>query len=184
MQMYKKAQMKIKQCDGFTLAEMLVVLCLTAILSGFLIQCFVFVMDQYRNRIALMELEENLSISMDFIAKDLADCTGVFECNADSLTVVKEDGVVYYTTGTDTQAKAHFYDLTGKILYRREHTQWNRQPMANFVSRLCVNYYDSTGVCTTDDKSVYLVEVELEGVWNDTVIVQRQIARIQDSKYY
>lgn len=184
MQIWKRIQDKSKKNDGFTLAELLVVFCLLAILSGFFVQCFVFVLDQYRNRIALLELEENMSISMELIAKDLADCTGVSGCSADSLTVLKSDGAVYYTIGTDTQAKDHFYDLKGKILYRRENTQRNRQPMANFVSRLCIHYYDSTGTATIDDTEVYLVEVELEGIWKDTPIVYRQIARIQDSQYY
>ncbi len=184
MQIWNRMRNKTKNNDGFTLAELLVVLCLMAVLSGFFVQCFVFVMDQYRDRIALLELEENLSISMDLIAKDLADCIGVSGCSSDSLTLLKSDGAVYYTTGTDTQAKDHFYDLKGKILYRRENTQRNRQPMANFVSRLCIHYYDSTGASTVDDTRVYLVEVELEGIWNNTSIVQRQIARIQDSQYY
>ena len=184
MQIWVQLQKKSEKRDGFTLAEMLVVLCLLAVLSCFLMQCFVFVMDQYRNRVALLELEENLSVSMDLIARDLADCTGVSKCAADSLTVICRNGVIEYTTGTDTQSKDHLYDLKGKILYRKENTQRNRQPVANFISRLCINYYDGAGACTTDAAKVHLVEVQLEGAWKDKTIVQRQIAKIQDSEYY
>jgi len=56
--------------------------------------------------------------------------------------------------------------------------------VANFISRLCINYYDGAGACTTDAAKVHLVEVQLEGAWKDKTIVQRQIAKIQDSEYY
>ncbi len=184
MQMLKQIQNKKGSHAGFTLTEMLVVLCLVAVLSGFFLQCFIFVMEQYQSRMALLELDDNLSIAMDYIAMDLADCIGVSGCSTDSLTILHPDGAIYYTTGTDPQEKAHFYDLKGKILYRRENTQRNRQPMANFVSRLCVNYYDRAGIRTADAASVYIIEVELEGIWNETTVKQRQIARIQDSRYY
>ena len=32
----------------------------------------------------------------------------------------------------------HLYPLEGKILYRKESTQWNRQPMANFIETLTI----------------------------------------------
>lgn len=175
---------KLHGKGGFTMAEMLVVLCLLALLSGFFLQCYVFVMEQYRHRIALMELEENLTIAMDLIAADFAEAIGVADCSVDSLSILKSDGTVYYTTGTDTQAKEHFYDLTGKILYRRENTQWNRQPMANFISGFCVSYYNQVGEYTAHSSDVSAVEVKLEGTWNDTVITQRHIAELKDSYYF
>lgn len=174
---------KVCYKDGFTLAEVLVVMLLLSILSGFFLQCFTFVMEQYRYRIALLELEENLSISMDLIAKDLSDAIGVTDCNSGSLTLQMRDKKVYYTIGTDQQADEHFYDLKGKILYRRENTQRNRQPMLNYISRFTVTYYDEEGNCATDSDRVSTVAVELEGTWNETVLTQKRIVRLKDSNY-
>lgn len=175
---------KVKNNSGFTLIELLVTLCLLSVLSGFMLQCFTFVMEQYRNRMDLLELEENLSISLDVIATDMADCIGVSGCNTENLTVRKTDKTVYYSTGTDEQSKEHFYNLTGKILYRKENILGNRQPMANFLFPLCITYYDSTGTITTDDTKVHLVAVEVKGEWKDTIIKQQQIFKIADSQYY
>lgn len=174
---------KLNSCAGFTFTELLVVLCLFALLSGFFLNCFVFAMEQYRNSIALMELEDNLCISMDCIASDLRETTAVLNCSTDSLNLQTVDCKVYYTRGTDTQAKEHFYDLTGKILYRRENTQINRQPMANFISDVCVNYYDELGNPTEQASNVKIVEILLEGTWNETVISKALAVRLNDSDY-
>lgn len=183
MQCRQKAHDKLHSTAGFTLTELLVVICLLGLLSGFFLQCFVFVMEQYRNRIALLELEDNLCMAMDFLAADFEKTVAVSGCNGSSLTLQTNDGKIYYTVGTDTQAKEHFYDLEGKIFYRRENTQKNRQPMANFISNFSVVYYDETGTPTETDSTVETVEILLEGTWNDTVIQQRQFARLKDSDY-
>lgn len=169
---------------GFTLVEMLVVIILLSILSGFFLQCFTFMVEQYHHRIALLELEENLSIAMDLIVKDLSESVGVSNCEANSLTLQTLDKKIYYTLGTDQQADEHFYDLKGKILYRRENTQINRQPMANFISRFTAVYYDASGNCTEDISQVRVVAVALEGQWNETVITQKRIVRLKDAYYF
>ena len=174
---------KLSAQSGFTLTECLVVLCLLALLSGALLHGFVFAMDQYQRSIALLELEDNLCNAMDWLARDLANSTAISACSADSLTIQTEEGKIYYTTGTDTQAKEHFYNLTGKIFYRRESTQKNRQPMANFISSFYVTSYDETGKITVIPSNVKIVEVLLEGVWNDTVRSKRQVVRLYDSDY-
>lgn len=175
---------KIFSKKGFTLAEMLVVLILLCTLSGFFLQSFTFVMEQYQHRLALLELEENLSISMEYIAKDLSESIGVVACKSDSLKLQTLDGKVDYTLGTDQQADEHFYDLKGKILYRRENTQQNRQPMANYISCFRIVYYDENGNYTEESSQVCAVEILLEGQWKETVITQKRIARLKDSYYF
>ena len=183
MQIQKTVHDKLAGNTGFTLTEVLVVLCLFALLSGFFLNCFVFAMEQYQHSIALLELEDNLYNSMDWLASDLAETIAVSDCNASGLTLETAEGKIYYTLGTDTQAKEHFYDLTGKIFYRRETTQKNRQPMANFISCFRVTYFDELGNPTEHAPSVKTVEILLEGTWNDTVISQRQAVRLKDSNY-
>ena len=146
------------------------VLCLFALLSGFFLNCFVFAMNQYHHSIALMELEDNLGNAMDWLSADLADTIAVLECKADGLSLQTAEKKIYYTTGTDTQAKEHFYDLTGKIFYRREHTQKNRQPMANFITGFYITYYDEQGTLTSYAANVKMVDILLEGTWHDTVL--------------
>lgn len=175
---------RVKDNAGFTLVEVLVTICLLSLLFGFFLQCFVFVMEQYRCRIALLELEENISIAIDLLETDLSQTIGVSACNHDSLTIQQMDGMIYYTLGTDTQSKDHFYDLTGKILYRRESTQWNRQPMANFISSFRVIYYDEDANPTEQASLVKSIEIQLEGIWNHTVIRRSQIIRLKDSHYF
>ena len=183
MRLRQSVHNKLMNHAGFTLAEMLVVLCLFALLSGFFLNCFVFAIEQYQHSIALMELEDNLCNAMDWLALDLAETVVISDCSESSLTLQTADGKIYYTLGTDTQAKEHFYDLTGKIFYRRENTQKNRQPMANFISRFRVTYYDEQGNLTEHAASVKMVEILLEGTWNDTVIAQKQTVRLKDSDY-
>ena len=184
MHLQKTVRKKLSVQTGFTLTELLVVICLFSLLSGFFVQCFVFAMEQYQHSIALMELEDNLSSSMDWLASDLTESIAVLKCTDDELTLQTSDGKIYYTLGTDTQAKEHFYDLEGKTFYRRENTQKNRQPMANFISCFRVTYYDETGNPTENASSVKIVEILLEGTWNDTVISQSQAARLKDSDYF
>ena len=174
---------KLYSQRGMTVAEVLVVICLLAVLSRFFLQCFVFVQDQYRHRIALLELEDNISISLEWLERDLLASIGVSSCSQDSLTLAMPDGMVYYTVGTDTQAKEHFYELKGKILYRRESTQKNRQPLTNFISRFYVTYYDKLGNKTTDVAKVCAVQIVVEGTWKDTVLTQQLAARWNDSDY-
>lgn len=183
MHLERTVRNKLTNHAGFTLTEMLVVICLFALLSGFFLNCFVFAMEQYQYCIALMELEDNLNNAMDWLATDLAESIAVSDCSESGLTLQTAEGKIYYTLGTDTQAKEHFYDLTGKIFYRRENTQKNRQPMANFISCFRVTYYDEMGNLTESATSVTTVEILLEGTWRDTVISQRQIARLNDSDY-
>jgi hypothetical protein len=183
MQVQKVIRNKLVSMAGFTLTEVLVGLCLFALLSGFFLHCFVFAMNQYHHSIALMELEDNLGNAMDWLSADLADTIAVLECKADGLSLQTAEKKIYYTTGTDTQAKEHFYDLTGKIFYRREHTQKNRQPMANFITGFYITYYDEKGTLTSYAANVKMVEILLEGTWNDTVLSKRLAVRLSGSDY-
>ena len=169
--------------QGVTLAELLVVLSLLSILFGFFLRCFVFSMEQYQYRTAFLELQDNLAIAIDLIASDVAEGTAVLDCNEEKLSLQKGARKVYYDLGTDLQATEHFYDLEGKILYRRESTQWNRQPMANFISRFAIIYYDSNGAVTERADKVAVIEVVLESQWKQSMIQQRQILRLKDSDY-
>lgn len=176
-------QNKLHSQRGVTLAELLVVMCLLAVLMGFFLQSFGFVLSQFQYRMALMELEDNLSLAAEWIASDGANSARVDACQKESLILQCFDGAVTYTIDSDPQAKEHFYNLTGKILYRRESTQRNRQPMANFISEFRITYYDACGIETEDADCVALVEVLLKGQWNAAKAEKRQWIRLKDTAY-
>ena len=167
---------------GFTLPELLVVLTLTALLLSFFLQCFFTVSAQHRQRSALLELQDNLLSAMEFLTEDITKSTGVHACREDQLAL-QQAQCVYYDLGDDQQGQEHFYDLEGKILYRREDTQQYRQPMANFIDTLTFVYLDEQGTPTTQPEAVRAVQIRLTGCWNGRTLVQEQIVRLAGVVY-
>lgn len=180
--MNKGCSRKIKGRQGFTLAEVLVVLSLLSLLSVFFLRCFFFVAEQQQQHNARLELEDNLMIAASLLAEDISKSTAVLGCESQQL-ILQQTKIIYYNLGEDQQASAHVYPLEGKILYRREHTQQSRQPMANFISDLVVTYLDKNGEKTTEADRVCAVEFVLEGYWRERVFQQRQIVRLEGVDY-
>ena len=180
--MNKGCSRKIKGRQGFTLAEVLVVLSLLSLLSVFFLRCFFFVAEQQQQHNARLELEDNLMIAASLLAEDISKSTAVLGCESQQL-VLQQTKIIYYNLGEDQQASAHVYPLEGKILYRREHTQQSRQPMANFISDLVVTYLDKNGEKTTEADRVCAVEFVLKGCWRERVVQQRQIVRLEGVDY-
>lgn len=56
---------------GFTLPELLVVLFLLSLLSAFLMQCLFTLTEQQKQRLAFLELEDNLNLAMDWLKEDI-----------------------------------------------------------------------------------------------------------------
>ncbi len=183
---YKLGQ-KITTTKGFTLAELLVVLILLSLLLTFFLQCFFFVMHQYQGRMALLELDDNLSIGIEHIAANGANSVAVTGCNTDVLVmkyvIGTTENTVRYAIGTDTQADLHLYDLTGKVLRFRKGPTGKQEPIANFISDFRVTYYDHMGNVTTEIDRVHAVDVQLEGQWNNTTIQKRRVIRLKTSNY-
>ncbi len=169
-------------CGGFTLPEMLVVICLTALLLSFFLQCFFTIANQHKQRTALLELQDNLSIAMSFLKEDISQSTAVLDCQPDLLSL-QRDCAVYYSLGTDQQADEHFYALQGNVFYRRLDTEENRQPMANFIDEMSISYFDKTGQPTTQPEQVCAVYVKLTGHWNDRQLEQEQVVRLAGAVY-
>ena len=180
--MNKGCSRKFKTQQGFTLAEVLVVLSLLSLLSVFFLRCFFFVAEQQQQHNARLELEDNLMIAASLLAEDISRSTAVLGCESQEL-VLQQTKTIYYNLGEDQQASAHVYPLEGKILYRREHTQQSRQPMANFISDLVVTYLDKNGEKTTEADRVCAVEFVLKGCWRERVFQQRQIVRLEGVDY-
>lgn len=180
--MNKRCSGKFKGRQGFTLAEVLVVLSLLSLLSVFFLRCFFFVAEQQQQHNARLELEDNLMIAASLLAEDISRSTAVLGCESQEL-VLQQTKTIYYNLGEDQQASAHVYPLEGKILYRREHTQQSRQPMANFISDMVLTYFDKDGEKTTDADRVCAVEFVLEGYWREMVFQQRQIVRLEGVDY-
>lgn len=180
--MNKGCSRKIKGRQGFTLAEVLVVLSLLSLLSVFFLRCFFFVAEQQQQHNARLELEDNLMIAASLLAEDISKSTAVLGCESQQL-ILQQTKIIYYNLGEDQQASAHVYPLEGKILYRREHTQQSRQPMANFISDMVLTYFDKDGEKTTDADRVCAVEFVLEGYWREMVFQQRQIVRLEGADY-
>lgn len=180
--MNKGCSRKIKGRQGFTLAEVLVVLSLLSLLSVFFLRCFFFVAEQQQQHNARLELEDNLMIAASLLAEDISKSTAVLGCESQQL-ILQQTKIIYYNLGEDQQASAHVYPLEGKILYRREHTQQSRQPMANFISDLVVTYLDKNGEKTTEADRVCAVEFVLKGCWRERVFQQRQIVRLEGVDY-
>ena len=180
--MNKGCSRKFNGQQGFTLAEVLVVLSLLSLLSVFFLLCFFFVAEQQQQHNARLELEDNLMIAASLLAEDISRSTAVLGCESQQL-VLQQTKIIYYNLGEDQQASAHVYPLEGKILYRREHTQQSRQPMANFISDLVVTYLDKNGEKTTEADRVCAVEFVLKGCWRERVFQQRQIVRLEGVDY-
>ena len=111
------------------------VICITSMLLSFFLQCFFTVSEQHKQRSAMLELQDNLSLAIELLTRDIARSTSVLDCHAQQLTLQQEN-IISYSLGTDRQAQEHLYALEGKILYRQESTQGNRQPMANFIDTI------------------------------------------------
>lgn len=173
---------KLKGQQGFTLAEVLVVLSLLSLLSIFFLRCFFFVAEQQQQHNARLELEDNLMIAASLLAEDISKSTAVLDCESQQL-VLQQTKIIYYNLGEDQQANAHAYPLEGKVLYRRENTQSSRQPMANFISNLDITYLDKNGEKTMDADTVCAIELVLEGRWREKVFQQRQIVRLEGMDY-
>lgn len=103
---------RVKQ--GFTLPELLVVLFLLSLLSSFLLRCFAAVATQQEQRLALLELENNLAIAQSWLGDDIAKSSAVLDCAAEQLTL-QQDQLVSYTLGTDQQITEHLYPLEEKF---------------------------------------------------------------------
>jgi prepilin-type N-terminal cleavage/methylation domain-containing protein len=173
---------KWRDTRGFTLPEVLVVLCLLSILLPFLLRCFFTIAEQQKQRTALGELEDNLLIAAETLTGDIAGSTAVLSCEENQLVLQKKT-VIYYTLGTDEQAKEHFYPLEGKILYRRESSQWNRQPMANFLETLTFFYLDDQGQPTLEAAAVRAVGFCITGLWQEQRLERTQIIRLAGNDY-
>lgn len=166
---------------GFTLPELLVVLFLISLLFSFFLRCFFTIGNQHQQRLAILELEENLSLAVSGIVKDISKSTAVLSCTEEQLSL-KQNKIIYYTLGVDQQEK-HLYQLEGKVLYRRESTQGNRQPMANFITAMQFSYLDAVGQTTTDSLAVKTIVLCVEGCWQGKTIRQKQIVQLAGDIY-
>lgn len=178
--MSRNLEIRIKQ--GFTLPELLIVLLLLSLLSSLLLRCFMTVSTQQEQQLALLELEDNLAIAQAWFRDDITQSSAVLDCAAEQLTL-RQKQIVSYTLGNDQQKTEHLYPLEGKILYRKESTQWNRQPMANFIETLTISYYNAQGNPTTEPVAVCAVGVQLTGCWRDRQITKQQIVKLQGDGY-
>ncbi len=167
---------------GFTLPEMLVVICLTALLLSFFLQCFFQISNQHKQRSALLELQDNLLLAEELLMKDIEKSTAVLACDPETLAL-QQAIPIYYSLGTDQQADEHFYDLQGNIFYRRTQEQGKRQPMANFIDEMTISYLDQYGQPTTVPKEVRAVHVLLTGSWNDRQLRREQVIRLAGAMY-
>ena len=171
---------------GFTLPELLVVLCLIAVLLPFFTKCFLFAADQQKNRIAIEELQDNLMIAMEVISRDISRSSEVTAWSSDTITLrnaFQSEKTVTYSTGKDEQAKEHFYLLEGKILYCLESTQKTRQPMANFIDTLTISCLDCNGMPAKETEQICAVHLTITGTWKDRTLKQEQIVRLAGSAY-
>lgn len=171
---------------GFTLPELLVVICLIAVLLPSLTQCFLFASEQHKNRIAIEELQDNLMIAMEVISRDISRSSEVITWSSDTITLqnaFQNGKTVTYSTGKDEQAKEHFYLLEGKILYRLESTQKVRQPMANFIDTLTISCLDCNGMPAKEADQICAVHLTITGTWKDRTLKQEQIIRLAGSAY-
>lgn len=168
--------------SGFTLPELLVVLFLLSLLLSFLLRCFFTIENQHRQHLALLELEDNLTLAITDMAEDISKSTVVLNCEEEQLTL-QQNKIIYYTLGVDQQEAEHLYPLEGKILYRRESSQWNRQPMANFITAMHFSYFDASGQHTTDCLSVRTVMLCVEGCFQGNRIQQKQVVQLAGENY-
>ena len=179
---YKRVKKIFLEQQGFALSEVLVAICLMALLLPFLFHCFFSISEQQKQRAALLELEDNLLLAVEYLTMDIARSTAVLECK-EELLILQQNQIVYYDLGEDQQADEHIYLLEGKILYRRESSQWNRRPMANFIDTLIFFYLDEAGNPTQEAASVRAVGFCLVGTWQDQQLQYKQIVNLAGNEY-
>lgn len=167
---------------GFTLPELLVTICLTSFLLSFFLTCFFTISDSYKHYSAMLELQDNLLSAVELLTTDIAGSTAVIECAADGCTLQQEN-CIYYSLGKDQQYQEHFYRLEGKILYRRESMQKNRQPMANFLDTLEFRYLDQNGVPTEQCEDVRAIQFLVSGSYLGQRMKLEQIVRLAGALY-
>ena len=168
---------------GFTLPEILVVLVLTTIVLTSGMQYGTTMAMQHTKRTALLELQDNLTISAELLEQDISRSTQVLECDSGELNLQQTGRTVHYSTGNDQQAQEHSYLLEGKILYRRESTQYNRQPMANFLDTVVFTYLDRNGNVTTDPQQVRTVAFTLIGTMDGHCIREQRYVMLAGEAY-
>lgn len=168
---------------GFTLPEMLVVLVLTTIVLTSVMQYGNSMVMQQTKRMALLELQDNLTISAELLEQDISRSTQVLQCDSEELNLQQVSHTVHYSTGNDQQAQEHSYSLEGKILYRRESTQYNRQPVANFLDMAVFTYLDRNGTVTTDPQQVRTVAFTLTGQTDRHIIREQRYVMLAGETY-
>ncbi len=171
-----------RNSKGFTIPELLVALCLTAMLLSFFMQCFLTISAQHRERTALLELRDNLIMAAEMLASDIGKSTAVLSCDSEKLSL-QQKNVVEYSLGRDQQAEEHFYELEGNILYRRENNQQARQPMANFIKTLTFSYLNRYGQHTALPEETEAVYLCITGQWNGREIQTEQVIRLAGAMY-
>ncbi len=157
-------------------------MCLLAFLLPFLFRCFFSIAEQQKQRAALLELEDNLLLAVEYLSGDIAGSTAVLECG-ETLLTLQQKRIIYYDLGKDQQAAEHFYPLEGNILYRRESSQWNRQPMANFIDTLTFFYLDEAGQITQEAASVRAVGFCIDGKWQGQQLQYKQVVNLAGNEY-
>lgn len=168
--------------QGFTLSEVLVTICLMTLLLPFLFHCFFTMSEQQLQRAALLELEDNLLLAVEYLTMDIACSTAVLDCQEEGLSL-QQNQIIYYDLGADLQADEHIYPLEGKILYRRESSQWNRRPMANFINSLTFSYWDEAGNLTQEAASVKAIGFCVIGTWQNQQLQYKQVVNLAGKEY-
>lgn len=173
---------KLRARQGFTLPEILVAMCLLAMLLPFLLRCFFYISEQQKQLAALLELEDNLLLAVESLTNDIVSSTAVLDCD-EKLLILWQDRIIYYDLGDDIEAGNHLYQLEGEVLYRRENIQQNRQPMANFIDELTFSYWDETGQPTTEAEAVRKVGFSIAGSCQRRQVRYQQIVNLAGEAY-
>lgn len=162
----------MKQKQGSTLAELIVVLSVTAMILLVIFRAY-FAMEEQKNFwLAKHELEENLAMAIEYIRQDALLSASVEQCDQSQLTLVQYPfqgayflkSTVKYTLKADPQKDDHLYQkLTGNVLYRKESSQSKHQPVANFITALTYRYLDDAGEETMKPENVRRLLVTAQG---------------------
>lgn len=155
---------KPRQTSGFTLIEMVIVIVLLGIIASFagklLLQSARSAHTQYNTA----ETLEPARLALFRIAKDIRN---IRSNTATDLNISSANQLIL----TTSSGKKITYSLSGTQLLL------NRNALANHVSSLSFNYYNSAGSSTTTVTDVHYIRVQL------TVAQNNNATRLQTTAY-
>lgn len=126
----------MKNNKGFTLIELLVAMFIITILLANINLILKNHFTNWSEQCDEIELKQNLNYGMKRILEDIKFSKKLLEVGKNYIIIENADATtIRYELAKDNFAEEHLFSIEGFTLYRKE-GNGNRQPMANFITKL------------------------------------------------